>query len=183
MKLSNKALITLVVAGTEVAFGLIEGLALPNIFERKKGDPFFIPGKKQILETTGTLLVTGILSGLAAEYVLTKYKVSEKNRVWVIAIVSILINMAEAVIVPNISGKEGLLKSGKVYIPGMRIFVSSLAFLSLTAVLGGFVSDRILVAVAPEGTGGEGGSVLEPVPTPTLASMPTPATNGQSATL
>lgn len=148
-KMSNRAVIALTVSGVEIGFGLLEGIIMPNIFERKKGDPFFVPGKKQVLSTAGTLLTTGILSGIASEYAITKYNISDKNRVWAIAIISIIINCGEAVLVPNISGKEGWLQSGKVYIPSAKIFMSSLAFLSLTALLGGFTSDRILTALIP----------------------------------
>jgi len=147
-RVSNRVLITSVVAAVEVGFGIIEGIVLPNIFERAKGEGFKVPPKSKIIKTGGTLLVTGILSGLAAEWALNKYKIEDKYRVITIAGVSIAINALEAIIVPNVAGETGLLATGKVEIPTQKAFWSMMGVLSLTALIGGYTSDKIIAGIS-----------------------------------
>jgi hypothetical protein len=150
----KKATIIGVVAGVEVAFGVIEGIVMPNLFDRKKGDPFIVPNKSEIAKIGGTLLLTGVVSGVVSEYVLEKFNVADENRAKVITGVAIGLNVVETVITYNINKK--LDKNFKVSLPSFAQFAPAFAFLVLTSFIGGYVSDYTIAALG----GGESNSNL-----------------------
>ena len=147
MASNNKAIIIATVSAVEIGFGIIEGIVLPNIMTRKTGEKFFLPEKSVIAKTGITLLTTGLISGFASEFVLRKYEVPDKYRVATIAAVSIAINLVEPLIVDNVTSKNGLLQSGKLRIPTLKEWTGGFAFLTVTALLGGFVSDRVIAGI------------------------------------
>ena len=130
----------LVIAAVEVSFGLIEGIVLPNIFGRKKGDPFKIPAKMDIAKTMVTLTATGFASGFISDAILTSQKVTGgTKRMIYVAGVSIAVNMVEIFLVSRVLGKPT---------PSLKEFTNGLGFLAFTALAGGFVVDRTLVAMS-----------------------------------
>lgn len=147
----KRATIIGTVAAVEIAFGVAEGIIMPNLFERKKGDPFFIPDKKQIVSIGATLLVTGVISGFLSEYVLDKWQVKDENRAKVITGVAVGVNVIETIITFNL-GKKGFA------LPKMHEFAPAFAFLVFTSFLGGYASDSIIAAALPK----EGESGSEP---------------------
>lgn len=64
----------LVIAGIEIAFGIIEGILVPNFVEQKlgKGWKFKLPPRDTILKTAIVLFITGTLSGMLADFVIQK---------------------------------------------------------------------------------------------------------------
>ena len=158
---SNRVVITTTVAAVEVGFGIIEGIVLPNIMNRKKGDKFFLPSKSVVAKSGLTLLTTGVISGFLSEWVLRNYKVPDKYRVLTIAAVSIAINMVEPLLVDNIAGEHGLLKTGKLRLPTLKEWLGGFGFLTLTALMGGYASDRIIAGIVVPPTEAP---VIEPQP-------------------
>lgn len=167
---TKKLTIIGVVAGVEISFGIIEGIVMPNLFERKKGDPYFLPGKSDIAKIGGTLLVTGIISGYVSEYVLDKWKVADENRAKVITGVAIAINLVETVLTYNINKK--LDKNFKITLPSMKQFAPAFGFLVLTSFIGGYASDNIIASLVPASSGGSlaSGTTTTKVAATTIAS-------------
>ncbi len=133
-----------VVAGVEIAFGVIEGIVMPNLFDRKKGEPFFIPSSKEIVKIGGTLLATGIVSGVVCDYVLEKWKVKDENRAKAITAVAIGLNVVETILTYNINKKD---KS--IGFPKVAEFAPAFVFLCLTSIVGGYASDNLISGLLP----------------------------------
>ncbi len=175
----KKATIIGVVAGVEIAFGVIEGIVMPNIFERKKGDPFFVPGKMDIAKIGGTLLITGIISGVIADWVLEKFKITDQNRAKAIAGVAIGLNVVETVITFNVNKKWD--KNFKPSLPKMHEFAPAFAFLVVTSLIGGYASDSVIAALSPS-EGGDGGTQIASTPGSVTGSGSTTAGAGNVLT-
>jgi len=62
----------MVVAGVEIAFGIAEGVVVPNFVMQKIGPgwKFKLPARDVFFRTMGILLVTGIISGYIADHVM-----------------------------------------------------------------------------------------------------------------
>lgn len=137
----------LIITGVEIGFGLLEGIIMPNIASAK-GTPFMLPPKEEILKTMGTLTVTGFASGFLADMVMEKWEITEgRKRTLTIAGVSIAVNVIEAIIVPNVIKKWD--SNWKFETPPLNKFAGGMAFLTLTALMGGFVSDKAIAALSP----------------------------------
>ncbi len=115
--------------------------------DRKKGQGFFLPSKAVIAKTGATLLATGLISGFVAEWVLRTYNVPDKYRVATIAGVAIAINLIEPLIVDNVTNEKGFLKSGKFRLPTLKEWLGGFGFLTVTALIGGYTSDRIIAGI------------------------------------
>lgn len=139
-----------VVAGVEIAFGVIEGIIMPNLFERKKGDPFFLPDAAGIAKIGGTLIATGVVSGVVCDYVLEKWKVKDENRAKVITMVAIGLNVVETVLTYNINKKFD--KDFSVTLPKVSEFAPAFVFLCLTSIVGGYASDNLISGLLPVDT-------------------------------
>ena len=142
----NSFLTVGIISGIEIAFGVIEAMVLPNIFERKRGEPIFIPAKEGIAKIAGTLLITGFASGLISDWLIEKYEIAENDRWKTIAAVAIGINLIETFATYNLSDKTG--KKNK-YFPAMEEFIPAFAFLTLSSFTGGVVSSNIIAAINP----------------------------------
>jgi ABC-type enterochelin transport system permease subunit len=133
-----------VIAAVEIAFGLIEGIAIPNIVERKKGEKFKLPPPKTIVKTAAALTVTGLISGMVADAVIKKMKLEPgPKRTTAIAVSAIAVNVVEAIVVPNFVNQK-LDKNFKFQIPKAAVFFGSFMVLSVTAFAGGIISDSII---------------------------------------
>jgi hypothetical protein len=152
----------LIITGVEVVFGLIEGIVIPNVLSKEKG--WVIPDKKQILESAVTLTITGFLSGLAAEWAINKYELSatDPRRPYFIAGAAVAINVAEAILLPNIVGKK-FDKDYKFELPKFRIFAGTMLVLTLTALAGGYTANTIIAAAnANSGSSTENIAMVSP---------------------
>ena len=145
MNLTPKQQQIAVIAGVEIGFGIIEGLVIPNVLHRKKGEAWKIPSAKDAIETITTLTITGIISGYLADLMMEYYKIADtdKRRPYFIAGTAIGVNVIESIIVPNIVGKK-LDKSYKFELPSGKVFAGSMLVLSLTAIAGGYTADTII---------------------------------------
>lgn len=144
-EMKKRATIVGVVAAVEISMGIAEGIIMPNLFERKKGEPFFLPEKNDIMKIGGTLLVTGIISGFVSEWALNKWEVKAENRAKVITGVAIGINVLETIITYNIGKK--LDKDFKITLPKLHQFAPAFAFLVFTSFVGGYASDNIIASL------------------------------------
>jgi len=130
-----------VVAAVEIAFGLIEGIAIPNIVERKKGEKIFIPPAKTIGKTAAALTVTGLISGIIADQVIKKMNLEPgPKRTTAIAVSAIAVNVVEAIVVPNFVNQK-VDKNFKFKLPKAAVFFGSFMVLSVTAFAGGMIAD------------------------------------------
>lgn len=133
-----------VIAAVEIAFGLIEGIAIPNIVERKKGEKFFVPDAKTIGKTAAALTVTGIISGMLADQVIKRMRLEPgPKRTTAIAASAIAVNVVEALVVPNFVNQK-LDKNFKFKVPKAAIFFGSFMVLTVTAFAGGMIADAII---------------------------------------
>lgn len=154
-----------VIAGVEITFGLIEGILIPNVINRKPGAPWVIPSKKEIIETAVTLTITGFLSGLVAQWAIEKYELpaNDPRRPYFIAGAAIAINVAEAILVPNIVGKK-FDSNYKFELPKFKVFAGTMFVLTLTAVLGGYASNTAIAALNKGNVSEPAGGGLAVVP-------------------
>lgn len=130
-----------VIAAVEVTFGLIEGIAIPNIVERKKGEKFFLPDAKTIGKTAAALTVTGVISGMIADQVIKQMKLQPgPKRTTAIALSAIAVNVVEALVVPNFVNQK-IDKNFKFKLPKAAVFFGSFIVLTVTAFAGGLVAD------------------------------------------
>jgi len=130
-----------IIAGVEIAFGLIEGIAIPNIVERKKGEKFFIPDARTIGKTAAALTVTGLISGIIADQVIKKMQLEPgPKRTTAIAVSAIAVNIIEAIVVPNFVNQK-IDKNFKFKLPKASVFFGSFMLLTATAFAGGMIAD------------------------------------------
>ena len=135
-----------VIAGVEVAFGILEAIVIPNITGYKENKKFVLPDKATIGKGVASLLITGTISGFVADYVINKWNIQQgTQRTLAIAGVAIAINVFEAIITPNI--QKPFNKDWKFTMPSYAEFTAGMALLTFTAVIGGYVSDGIIAGL------------------------------------
>lgn len=148
-----------VIAGVEIAFGILEAIVIPNITGYKENKRFVLPDKTTIAKGVGSLFITGAISGYAADMVLTKWNITEgRQRTLTIAAVAIAVNILEAIVVPNL--QKPFNKDWKFTFPSFAEFTTGMALLTFTALLGGYVSDNIIAGL---NSASDNAPVLEPV--------------------
>ena len=134
-----------IIAGVEVLFGVIEGVVLPNLLEREMGAPYFMPSKEKIGSITTGLLITGLASGVISDAIISSFDVQDANRSKVIIATAIGVNILEVLYSANapLSWKK------KLKTPDLKTFAPAFAFLVVTSIMGGNLSDYLIGAIAP----------------------------------
>lgn len=139
----------LIIAGVEVAAGLLETLVIPNL-GRKKGENFFIPAKANIITSALVLTTTGVAAGFVADGIITQMKLSEDQRakrVLIITATAIAFNVFEALFIDNIIHHRAKIQNWEI--PTFKKFASNLSLLAITGLGVGFFSDQLIAATAP----------------------------------
>lgn len=143
----NNAIQVGIISAVEIGFGILEGIIMPNIFEREYHEPLFLPKGKQILSIAGGLIVTGVASGLISDVIIANYDVKPENRTKVIIGSAIAINLVETLYSYNapITAKK------KLGLPTFKMFAPAFAVLVTTSILGGNLSDYLISKLAAPG--------------------------------
>ena len=139
----NNAIQIAVISFVEIGFGVLEGIIMPNIFEREYKEPLFLPKKEQILGIAGGLVVTGIASGVISDMIIANYEVKPENRAKVIIATAIAINLLETLYSYNVPLKD------KFKVPTFKAFAPAFAVLVTTSIIGGNLSDYLIAKTTP----------------------------------